>query len=397
MLALSPALQAQSIENACWSVDTPPAQAAPGRWSSWKEEALNKANLTPGERKVWNAFAPFEQLLRRLPVLNPPPDLEVMVGHSATTEHEAGGKPHHIYGDLHLGFFHPTYKKARETSTWIRVYMNNPVPLTNMLGSVLSHERENFIYEPLAVGTIAGATVYGYPEGFANRRDCLVVFPANDTPLWEPVSRERYVRALIQEARDQLEETLRDFREAEAKQPDAAELRRQQEEMRAEQKAMLEMMRKLDPQAAQDLEEQFAMAEKEQEEVNRSILNPEIDALRAKAVQDAKDRTAARIAELEAELAAMGPARRASQAWVGGRGYSEITLLNAPDAPGARPVAAANKDYIDPTLPPQQMQIIIVALKNRADHLPENYIMTQVRRQLEWKKIWNIIEQSRLR
>ena len=395
--SLSPTLQAQSIENACWSVNTLPIQAAPGGWNSWKEDALNKANLAPEERKVWDALAPFEQLLRKVPVLNPPPDLEVMVGHSVTTEYGADLKPHHIRGTLQMGLFHPTYKKAGETSTWIRVYINNPAPLATMLGDALARKRENFVYAPQTVGRIAGATVYGYPHGHGNRRDCLVVFPGNDAPLWEPVSRERYVRALMQEIRDMRDEALRDFSKARKDRPNEEELRRQQETMRAEQEALLEMMRKMDPKTAKDLEKQFAEAEKAREEINRAILDPELDSLQAQAVRDTKERAAVRLAELEAEVAAMRPAQRASQAWVGGRGASDSTRLNAPNAPGALAIVAVNKAYIDPTRPSGQIQLVIVALQNRADHPPENYVMTQVRRQLEWNEIWNIIERSHAR
>jgi hypothetical protein len=238
----------------------------------------------------------------------------------------------------------------------------------------------------------------------------VVVFPGNDAPLWEPVSRERYLTVLIRQTREKLQEDLRDLEEAEESRPDAAErqaerqrleeeLKRSQEEM-LQVARMMEMMGMADSGSVEALEQNLAESRKYLEESRPDAgmerqRDREADSLLAEARRNYRERAAQRIAALEAELDALSPAERTSQAWVRISGRSSESFLTPPNAPGARPLMAVNHDYIDPTLPPEQIQIVVVILRNRADHLPESHVITQVRRQLEWNRIWEIIRRSR--
>lgn len=69
-----------------------------------------------------------------------------------------------------------------------------------------------------------------------------------------------------------------------------------------------------------------------------------------------------RLGFLQAELDALSPAQRASQAWLLGSGASEDSGLAVPDAPDARPLIIVNPDFLDRSLPRTAVQMVAVRL-----------------------------------
>ncbi len=383
------ALHAQDLDRACWSVTEPPPDP-PGRvirFEGYEPEAY-RAAVSPGERRVLDALDPLEELFLNLPVVRRPPGTEVAYGRNVQMAYGDPPEPNRYWGDLSLGFFHPTKKKAVETTTWISVRMNVPGVVTHMLGSLdLRYEGRDLVLEPLLVGELAGARIYGYPESNPAFRECFVVFKANEAPLWEPVSREEFLQARLQEARASYQAWLREMEESRID-PDTvlSNYVRDMEETIRE-------MRRIDPGAAAEMERQMEQAKAD---LARSLAM--VDTMRPEELRKGRAINEERIAAIEAELAALGPAGRTARAYVGGRGASRLTGLAAsPDSLGAWPLAVVNPDYLDPTLPPDRIQILVVELRNRADHPPEPYIMSQVRREVDWNAVWEIIRRSRSR
>ena len=186
----------------------------------------------------------------------------------------------------------------------------------------------------------------------------------------------RFLEALAQDVRDQLTEADSVFREARAEVDSGDADREMQEAIR--------QLRQMDPEAAAELERQF-IAMKRELDRQRPALEKEADL----AVSALGAGVLDQLAKLEAELASMSPGERASPAYVAGADASPISLLSSQGAEGARALVEANVAYLDAETPPEKVQLLVVELGSSANHPPEETIIAQLRRDVDWTTFWN--------
>ena len=143
-------------------------------------------------------------------------------------------------------------------------------------------------------------------------------------------------------------------------------------------------MRETDPAAAEKLERELAVVK---QEVARNLEQTE------GGFSKMNESTGKWIADLEQQLAAMGPAERARQAYVTGGG-SALNVLADPSAAGARALVTPNPSYFDTEHDPTSFQLVTVRMSNVADHPPETTIIESVRRGLNWDALYGLLREE---
>jgi hypothetical protein len=246
------------------------------------------------------------------------------------------------------------------------------------LAQPIAEDAEGPIFvAPERVGEVAGAPVYssGRP------RDCLIVFQAHDRPVWVPVSRGRYLEALVAGVREEIASADSAYREARAEAaadgPDG------------ELEEAIRQLRAIDPKAAEELERRAAEMKREMER-----LRPDMEKEAGKAGAEMGKGLLEQVGKIEAELAAMGPAERASPAYVAGIDGSRISLLSSPGAEGSRALVAPNTRYFDAEAPFGQVQLVVVEMASVADHAPERTIIARLWRELDWGRFRRVVEED---
>lgn len=370
LVCLASPAWSMSIEEACGVSNESLAGEAPGRWLSWYADSVSRQDTDPATLdKQTKLLTEISDLFMDLPVLSPPPGVEMRAGLNLGKK---GWPDERIpSAELSMLIFHPTYKKAGEASASIRVVINNPLSLG--IDSEIRDKEGSMAMEPIEVGELGGASVY-WTEG---KGSCILVYKGNAKPLWKPVSQERFLRAHIDKLESQIEKARSEF---------AQERKKQQKSsggMSAEQQEeMLRQMEATNPEAAKQMRQQF-------EEMRRQMdaKTPQMQADADRDFAQLGSSLAPEIEKFKAELAAMTPAERAAPAYVGGAHASRVSMLSKPDDEGSRAMVTANSDYFAANVDPSTAQLLTIELHDSSHHAPERAILGRVLKEMEWQQL----------
>ena len=368
---------AMNMDEACGNASNSMLTESPGRWLPWTNDHLDQDDLDPvliGEQKklLTELFEPF----MRLDVLKPPPGVEMRPHRSMGTraqmaEPMPGAK-------LMIQTFHPTYKQAGESSAGVKAYINNLLPLFYGIGGgEIKDEKGPMFSEPIRVGELGGAPVYWSER----KRDCIVVFKAHQKPLWKPVSQERYLLSIINGFEKKIAAARKTMNEERIKHSGnlpGQDLSQQQQ--------MIEQMKAINPEAAKQMEKQFAiMQQKIQQQLPK--MQQQADVM----FSNPGAGLYPEINKFKVELAALSVAERRAPAHLGGINGSKTTLLSQPDDMGSRALVAPVTDYFSDTSSPSKAQLLIIEFASQANHSPEMFIMTRLRKDLNWNQFWRFV------
>ncbi len=260
-----------------------------------------------------------------------------------------------------LAFAAPSFGNRVEPTRPIVVYVNpfgRTLALDQDAPLAVDEDGGEIYLEQFPGRAIPGATaVYEYeqqerptrPEGITTSYGgkMAALFTAGSVSPWLPVSRERYLKAMIIQVEGKNQETLKEMKGA-ASQTPYEEWIAGAAERRKEREASMAMV--TDKAAAAKALEAL---EKTEREVTASLK-----------ASEAKDREfSARMTtnmlgdQFRAQIAAMSPAERAQTAWMAGG------MLVSPDAPGARRMVTLNPAFYRTRGSPLQARAIFVILK----------------------------------
>lgn len=224
-------------------------------------------------------------------------------------------------------------------------------------------EGEGIFYEPQQTGKFQGFPIYGK---FA------IVITKNLKPLWAPVSRERFLKAIIKEAEFHLKESKENIKRVEA-----------------ENEERYQEIKKYDPAKAEEikkiLDEGRQWSEKQRSEADTKT--------RELAKKDWKALTLIpeeRVRMLKEELESLSPEERISQAYFidGLKNSNSLSGLVPKDSREAHPLVTLNPDFFDPALPKSAIQLIVIwkSMKNKHANFAEAKQIELVR-SIDWNKI----------
>lgn len=198
------------------------------------------------------------------------------------------------------------------------------------------------LFAPVKTGELGGFPLY---------HEHLII-TRSKRPYWIPVTREQYLQALILATQVGIAKSQKQI--ADAGDPYEKFLKEKgQREQNYEQ--IYQDARKLYPDRAEALRTQLLLAEAAAEKGSRQASE-----MLAK-IRQTDDPMQLHLANLQAELAAMSPDERASQAWFHRNADAQIGSDLVPAGQEeAKPLIAYNPEFFDPALPPTAWQIMTV-------------------------------------
>jgi len=267
----------------------------------------------------------------------------------------------------------------------VRAAFNTPSTMDisiNNLGHVFAHlpvlykdEEGYLLTEPQLDGERAGMPTY------TNRGHAVAVLTVNNTPLWLPVSRERYLQAAIAAAAKGAGENPQN--QSERKQSQYTEV-----SVISGKPVIIEETRTwIDP-----------IDEKKRVESSRSLtfdFKEPVDLLKERAKK------------LRAELDALTPEQRAMQARVADPATAgdEPPSLLPPESSSGVAIVTPNFGYFNPELPPEAVQLIVMQWKFDGNllHDPEqsgisetlnNRKLLEIYKTTDWQKLRSKVTQT---
>lgn len=188
-------------------------------------------------------------------------------------------------------------------------------------------------------------------QGFPLLGRVLYLSPPNKPPVYSPVTTERALRWIVDQLKGQVEADVSGLEAA----------RRVYEEFISPAGQARRAKAIAEAEASQKRPENQALARRQAEAIDRRR-EQDLKADTLPKPNSPQAQTAARLAELEARLAAMTPEQRRRPAWYRKRpgedrwpDYGEIVDA---DTAGARPLVVRNQDYFDLSLPKTAMQLV---------------------------------------
>lgn len=214
----------------------------------------------------------------------------------------------------------------------------------------------------------------GFPQFAAhgNNRRRVVILTRRTAPMWLPVSRERYIRALIADYEANVAGSIEHSAARAGSEMSFEEwVRVEKPKIVAEHQRILADLRGHVPAAElEQMRATFAQTLAATEATMREV-TARLEAQRpatSQMMEDARARTGNHVAALRAMLAAMSPAERAAPACLDARkpATAEDPTALVADCEGAARVVTFNGAFFDPALPPGAVQLLTV-------HTPEPY------------------------
>jgi hypothetical protein len=289
------------------------------------------------------------EILKYCPFLRPPQGIKVVIKPAVLPPSEFNESTS-LIGNLKLEFFvtmvcneKPCYDKITDAS--FTLAFNEPLNLAAV------HIMDDIWVQPRKVSEFHGFPVYRL---FNGRREATVVH-ANNIPLYLPVSREDFIMNLIRHfseiiaederlaATPDVKKSLVGFSDAEAR------------ERFAHFENEFKRLNRFDPLLARKLKENFELVEKRlglaRTDSSVVISQNQYISMQLSVWKEG-------IRKLRAELNAMSPSERRSQAH-----WSESEVLNTsgltpPGHPGSNPVARINPAVLDNSRPETNIQLI---------------------------------------
>jgi len=378
----------------------------PGTIRPYGYEALSAAELRRVGASTADARA-FEALVKQVadvfrnsPVWNPPKGVDVLVSAQASVPSTVRKNQPLAAGLLVGSFEHLQIREADGTlgrkfvagETTLVVVNVNMLPTAGSPIASLADDAGPFLKAPARTAEMGGFPVYGD----------LLVITAPGRQLWEPVSRERYLKAFVAKRRGEAAQAEIYIADQQKKldaflTPEATAARQ------AKYKAAVD---KLASQGAAAMEHERRYWERDEADA--------LAALKKGASRDPKiSRQAATIAGLKAaedDLAAMPLALRAEPAcYVDASADPLKSGLVAAGTTGCAPVVAMNTAFFDARASRSAIQIVTVSAfsnlernwkKGRpaagtTDGSLDDWTTYEVLRTTDWKKIFGILEASR--
>jgi hypothetical protein len=341
-----------------------------------------QVSATADEMREAKAFASrLVTILRRDPAAASPVGYTVLVAR-LVEDNEAGRNP---AAKFHFGlnvevpwwFWSDVYQKMAYTNTSLfNIYANRLDCIFDKAPEVWSDTTGEYtagLYlEPRHGRDVTGTELYW---GTHDGHRCAVLTNIRK-PLWLPANQERYLKALIAQARVGADRVRRNMN---ANSPKAQRRQQQKESPRqqADLRAACEALKQASPSAYSQCLEAIRKSQAQSDSVYRSMAaDPRFDTEAASVDSEAN----ARIHALEAQLAAMSPAERARPAvvWLTGDhdGLPGTFLVRPADPEAADSLTARvvvpNPDALDRTLPRTAPQIITVEMDG-TPYLPAGY------------------------
>lgn len=261
-------------------------------------------------------------IFKRAAFLNPPQGFEVQVelmgvGQGPFDFHRddvAATGPHP--GAFRMGFnlYPGSAKQAGETGIHITLDVNFISPVSNPGHSTGTQALKPVVTDtkgPILRGPEGGWRQVGSFHGFPLYRDGLIVLSRNRQSLYVPVSREDYLRAMI-------------------------------------------------------------------------------DDYAAKSGTAGSGYSPQFVIPLKAALSAMSPAERALPAWIGCRGPAGLCASNDPLLEGATPLQRVNRDFFDPKLSVDTVQLISIRMARNLDPYAQ-YIFQHIWETLDWDALGKML------
>ena len=315
------------------------APEVPGKWRDWAGDDLRDiAQIIPNakERQEYVAsLTKIYEVFSRVKTLNPPVGFEITRYRSVRKGIPFLGAFRMMYFGYYRSGPDQPVQVHRETAARMDVYVNNIRVLEESDYPVGGDDQGYFVYAPPQAGTLYGYPVYHRAPGL--EPFTRIVLTNIKRPLFVPVSRERYLRSLIQK--------------------EEAEINR--------------------------LTLEYNQAKKNNENLARYEVMLKIKMEQKKAYED--------------ELAAMSEAERCSQAWHPHyrqlyKGGPLSSGLAEPGYKDARPLVTVNTEFFDRSLPPAAIQLIVVEYPSK---LPQgvyhNTIPEKILADLDWKALEGLL------
>lgn len=311
----------------------------PGKWRDWGSQDLQDvAKTIPNakERQEYVAgLTKIYEIFSRSKPLNPPVGFEV-------TRYRLISQGTPIPSSFSMMFFGyyrtgpgKPVQALGETAATIYVFINKISVLRESDYPVGGDEKGNFVYGPASTSNGLGYPVYHRAPGLKPFE--RIVLTNIKRPLFVPVSRERYLRSLIQKEEEEL----------------------------------------------QRFTSSYNTAKQNKQDVTHYEFNLKIKREQKKAYED--------------ELAAMSPEQRNSQAWHPHyrqlyKGGPISSGLTEPGYMDARPLVTVNEEFFDRSLPRTAFQLIVVEVPSKltAD-IYVNTIPEKVLANLDWKALEGLL------
>ena len=278
---------------------------------------------------------------------------------------------------LNLRIYRPDVETARSSGGSVSILVNDPY----ITATEFFKDEHGPIYMGFPVaGDVASQPLHQLSEARARTRQLGWVTTSGGRPQWAPVSRERWIGALIHDARGKLE----------AFETEAAGGAAQRNE-RFEK--VYEGMKKLSEQSAGELRKQHEARERQLAGAVEALRSGDFDALEQIGRRDLALLGRA-IVRLENELAEMPQGERSAPAYcceANPHGYfappshaKRPSLMVNPDKKGAAPLLAPDPAFFNRDLPASAVQSIAVLQQiSRPDRQWDDY-MAMIRTEIDW-------------
>lgn len=338
---------------------------SPGKWQSYSLVDHTKGIATPGwnKKEIKNFSANLKSLAEKIKTGDPKPigvDRKVSGGVKDGYPAFANERNPKIYspvsGYLIVNAFNHFQissgaKKVSAEGPRFMIYINwlgavypdagklMYSPAIEPWGEKLDYkfdEGEGIFYEPQKIGEFQGFPVYN--------TNAIAVAKSKE-PLWIPVSRERFLKALIKEA-----------------EADVQELKERDERLARDDEKTYQELKSIDPVRAEEVKKILAEGAewnkkqiKDAEAKTRELAETKNWKLLASIPEE-------RVRLLKEELESLPPAERSLQAYfkMGIENSETLSGLVPGGTEDANPLAALNPNFFDSSLPKNKIQLIII-------------------------------------
>jgi len=366
-----------------YAEDSVPLSEKEGKWSfSISESGADLKSISKGkQKKIKDSLQNISQFVTSTPAMTPPKGFETRFWGSISAKDRydscTGKKcpPSRPAAVLAIMF-----ARYEEKNGKVRAAFNTPSTMdisTNNLGHLFAHlpvlykDSDGYLLpEPKLDGSRAGMTTY------LNNGHAVSVMTGSSKPLWQPVSRERYLQAAIASAARDAGQTKAPPKKGKKK---AAEI-----SVTSGKPILIEESRTwIDP-----------AEEKKWVESSRSL---------AFEFKEPAEILKEKLVKLQSELAALTPEQRKSQARieiVAADGQTPA-LLPADSSAGV-PVVTPDFRYFNPKLPPEAIQLIVIQWKFDGNTLYDpdktgisetlnNHKLLEIYKTMDWQKLRGMI------
>ncbi len=319
-------------------------------WAGLNPTSLSPEHLIVREKLIWLA-----NVFKQVKTLNPPMGMEVWpvvhVGRSYLWEDPGlpGPLPSHIYLAFH-GYYLVCQRRPKcEVQLGTVFDIGGFVVSVNSIGAMYGRPKPQWQDEQGAM--FPAPRIVGQVAGFLEYNTGFIVLTRIRRPLWLLVSQERFIRYQIRYFKEELAAAEKDVAKGS---PYQQWLREKEKRLRVAE----DTYRELQKSDSKRAEEVRTGMEKMEREVGERLKADE--AKTQAGMREGLERARRHIQALEAELASLSPAARASPAYCSGDLKQRPSGLADEGMEGAAAVVATNSAFFDPKLAKTSVQLLAV-------------------------------------